>query len=343
MGPCLSTTRPPHLTPVADEAWAAHAGDDKLTPADAAPQPGRPASPPLPPPPLSIAFLTVDAKGGVTPASVASPAALASLAGIPERDVRLLLPPHPPVHSPSGAPLAGPAMLAHRGRAWAVGLEGVRGVVCEDRVLLLAGPALGGAGALDSGGRPPDAGDPFVADLAARVGRTTKNAASFQAAALDAMCDAVVEGLEVRAAALAADATAAADDLVASATGRGGVGGGGWTSACCCCAAPPPPPHHHPSAAAARLRRVKGEVSDCEAAARRVVGALGRRQARRGRQGGGGGGGGGDDLVAAVLAAASARAAASAGLGGRAAAAARDAEAAARMALRRRALACGGA
>jgi len=337
MGACLSTPPPRTLTPVTDgEAWSsleqASGGQKKKNATDSQPS--------LLPP--SISFITVYAKGWVTPSTAPTPAALAALAGIPERDIRILLPPDPPIQTPSGALLAGPSILARRGRAWAVGLEGVRGVVCEDRILLLVGPALGGSGALDSGGRPPEVDDEFVRRLARVRGRAaTTQQPSFEATALDAMCEAVVRALEVRAAALLADAGVAADALVASATGRGGGGGGGggW-SAWCCCVAPTPQPNH-PSGAAARLRRVKGEVSDLEASARRVMAALGdqRRRRRRTR----GGGSGDDDGVAAVLSAAAARAGAAAGCGNRAASSARAAETAARMALRRRALACGGA
>ena len=284
----------------------------------------------------SIPFLAVDAKGRVTAASTPSPAALAALTAIPERDVRMLLPPDPPMASPSGAPLAGPALVARRGRSWAVGLEGVRGVVMRDRVVLLAGPASV-LGALDSAGRAPEAEDAFVVGLASQVAAAARgddsSSTPLQVAALDAMVEAVCAALESRSDALSADAAAAGDALCAAVAGRGGGGAGSLGAGFCCCCAAPPPAAHPPGGPAARLRRVKGEVADVEAAARRVAAALARR---RGRQQGRG-------EVASILAAAAARAGGAGGLTGQASHAARAAEAAARMALRRRVLACGGA
>ena len=282
------------------------------------------------PSPSPIPYLAIDAKGHVFASSTVSASTLATLTAIPERDARMLLPPDPAVHSPSGSPLAGPAVLARRGEAWVVGLEGVRGVVLSDRVILLAGPASS-LGALDSAGRAPQVEDDFVAGLASRVAAA---GSSLQPTALEAMCEAVVAALEARSSALESEAVSAGDALLAAAAGRGGSGSAGL-SACFCCASAPPPPPHPP---AARLRRVKGEVSDLEAAARRVSAALAPSRALRRRQGAQSG-----EVVEAILTAATARAAAAGGLTSRAAASARDAETAARMALRRRALACGGA
>jgi hypothetical protein len=173
-------------------------------------------------------------------------ASLAARLGVPERDARLLMPALP------GGPPA-PALVASRGRATLVGLEGVRLAITHAAAFVLAAPPTP-LGALDGACAPPGLGAPLVGELSAAA-RAHGPGPAFAAAALDAALDAVVAALDARAAACDAEAAAAAD-AVAARIDR---------------------------AALEALRRAKAGLIDLKGAAGRVSRALRPRRARNAR------------------------------------------------------------
>ena len=222
------------------------------------------------------------------PSQAPDAAALATLLHCAERDARVLVP------APPGSPPA-PCLLAPRGRSLLVGIEGVRVALSPTRALILAAPASP-HGALETCA-PPRLEAPLVQALT-RAARAHGTGAAFLLHALDACLETLVESLWERVGAVALDAAAAADAILAGGASR---------------------------AALTRLRAAKHALSDAVAASRRITAALRPRRSPR------------DDDVAASLAAAARRADGAAATVADAAAGLRGAEACTRMIARRRA------
>ena len=215
-------------------------------------------------------------------------AALATLLHCAERDARLLVPAAP------GAPAA-PCLLAQRGRSLLVAIEGVRVALSPSRALILAAPASP-HGALETCA-PPRLEAPLVQALT-RAARARGAGTTFLLHALDACLETLTVSLEERVGAVALEAAAAADAIVAGRPSRTTL---------------------------TRLRAAKHALSDAMAASRRITAALRPRRPPR------------DDGVAASLAAAARRADGAASTVADAAAGLRGAEACTRMIARRRA------
>lgn len=267
----------------------------------------------LAPPLRHIPFVRVDGSGGkggsVSLGSAQSPAALAALLGVAERDARILLPPSSPAAPPPPAALFVRRRRQRRRESdgdggegedllLLVALEGVRlSLDSKKGVALVFSCPARPRGALD-GCREPGLDDPMVSALAdaARAGAaaawspSASSPSSFSApspaAALMLECalEAVCLALEERAAALEFEAAAAGDRLLASLGGGGsGTGSRGRKKTAAATKASAAAAAKNSSSSSATiptrealegLRRVKGELSDLRAAAARVAGAL---------------------------------------------------------------------